>query len=57
MSVVTCHTEDCPCAEKPVELATTYPDPDTGETRTVDAVVCGACGQQITDIQDAEQVT
>lgn len=51
MSLVTCHTEGCRSAGKPVPMTLTYRDPDTDEIRTVDGVICGACGQQITDIE------
>lgn len=52
MSVVTCHTEGCENADIPIEMALSYVDFDTGETVTVDAVACGACGQPITDIKE-----
>lgn len=50
MSTVTCHTEGCPSSGNPIELPTTYTDEETGETRDVDLVVCGACGQTIDDV-------
>ncbi|GAB7005794.1 hypothetical protein JCM18899A_32670 [Nocardioides sp. AN3] len=52
MAIVTCHTEGCSSSSRAIELPLTYPDQDTGENKTVDTVMCGACGQQITDIQD-----
>ena len=51
MHTVTCRVEGCPKQDQPVELDLTYLDQDTGEPRTVDAVMCGSCGQQISDIQ------
>lgn len=47
MAVITCLTSGCPSQGRPVNLDLTYPDQDTGETRTVDEVMCGACGQRI----------
>lgn len=52
MAIVTCHTEDCASSGRPIELATTYPDIATGQMQTVDVVMCGACGQQITDVAE-----
>lgn len=49
MTAVTCHTEGCLNAEIPIDLDLTWED-DEGETHNVDAVVCGVCGQPITDI-------
>lgn len=54
MSIATCHTEGCGNAGIPIEVELTATDPVTGETYTVGSVVCGACGQQITDIQEEE---
>lgn len=54
MSLVTCHTEGCPNAEIPIELATSFVDEETGETVRVGSVTCGACGQPITDIQEPQ---
>lgn len=49
MATLICHTEGCGNAEHPISLDMTYQGED-GETLTVDAAVCGACGQEITDI-------
>jgi hypothetical protein len=50
MSVCTCHTEGCDNAGEPIELTLSYPDAETGETVYVSSVVCGVCGQEITDV-------
>lgn len=50
MSVVTCHTDGCLNAGVGIETDLTYPDPDTGQRETITHVVCGPCGQPITDI-------
>lgn len=49
MSILTCHTADCPASGQPVALDLTYTDTE-GVTHTADTVICGACGHQITDI-------
>lgn len=51
MAIVTCHTEGCRSADVPVSVATTVTDEETGEERSVDGVVCGACGNPITDVE------
>jgi len=51
MANVVCHTEDCSNAGIPISLNLAYTD-DDGETVNVDAVSCGVCGQEITDITD-----
>jgi hypothetical protein len=50
LSIVMCHTEGCPSAEKPLPMALAYVAAETGEMRVVDAIVCGGCGEQIADI-------
>lgn len=51
MATVTCHTPGCPKDGEPVpDVVTTYVDDETGETREVDSVICGACGQPITEV-------
>jgi hypothetical protein len=52
MATVICHTEGCSNSGQPIELNVTYVDDETGETRTVDAVGCGVCGQAITDVTE-----
>jgi hypothetical protein len=47
--LVTCHTPDCENNGIAIDLTLTYTD-ETGETVNVDAVACGVCGQEITDI-------
>lgn len=49
MAVVTCHTEGCGNAGVGIDVSLTWED-ENGETQTVGAVVCGACGQEITDV-------
>lgn len=50
MSIVICRTDGCSSDGIEVAYDLNFRDQDTGETRTVDAVMCGACGQAITDI-------
>lgn len=50
MSALTCHTAGCPNQDLPIEMGLTVVDPDTGALVYVDSVVCGACGQPITDV-------
>ena len=52
MALVTCRTPGCINVDRPIELAVTFVDEESGETRDVDAVICGACGQPITDISE-----
>lgn len=49
-AVVTCHTDGCESAGRPIEIDVTYVDGETGETQWVGGVCCGACGQLITDV-------
>jgi len=51
MSTVICHTEGCANAGHPIILDLQYQD-DDGNTLTVDAVACGVCGQEITDVSE-----
>lgn len=46
MAVLTCHTGGCTNEGAAIELDIT--DPETGQP--VDSVICGACGQPITDV-------
>ena len=46
MAKLTCHTTGCSNAGIPIDLDIV--DPETGQP--VDVVVCGACGQSITDV-------
>jgi YgiT-type zinc finger domain-containing protein len=48
MATVTCHTEGCENANVAIDVTTEWTDED-GETQHVDDVVCGVCGQPITD--------
>ena len=52
MSLVTCRNEACPSADEPREMVLTWTD--ANGTHTVDSVVCGACGEPITDIVDVD---
>jgi len=52
MTSVICHTPGCLNEDIPVELETTYVD-DGGQTRDVDAVICGPCGEPITNVREA----
>ena len=54
MAVVTCQTSDCPNEGHAIELGLTFENEEVA-TVPVDAVVCGVCGQQITDISDDER--
>lgn len=56
MSTVICHTEGCANNGLPIELATTWVD-EEGGVHDVGAVVCGVCGQTITDITPSENTT
>ena len=49
MSKATCHTDGCGNADQAIDVELTYTDPD-GATHQLDGVVCGACGQPITDV-------
>lgn len=46
----TCHTAGCGNADIPIPYTSTWTDEETGETHTVDEVVCGVCSQPITDL-------
>lgn len=50
MAILTCHTPGCANVDKPLELEITHLD-DAGNQVEVDTVLCGPCGQSITDIQ------
>lgn len=50
MATVTCRTAECANAGYAIELNLEYVDDETGETRAVDSICCGVCGQPITDI-------
>jgi hypothetical protein len=52
MATVTCRTANCPNNGEPILLGITYLDEATGRTLMADAVECGVCNQQITDITD-----
>lgn len=56
MARATCRTEGCGNAGIAIEVGdVTYTDEETGEERT-SGVVCGVCGQPITDLSDAPEV-
>lgn len=46
MKVATCHTEGCENAEHPIALDF------IPEGEDVDVVVCGACGQVVSDVAE-----
>lgn len=53
MSYATCENSECGNYNIPIDVGSlSWVDEVTGETRTVDEVVCGACGQVITLITD-----
>lgn len=54
MAIVTCHTEGCGNGGIGIDLPLTWTD-DDGETVAVDAVSCGVCGQEITDVANDER--
>lgn len=49
MSLVVCHTDGCSSRGQGIDIDTSCVD-ENGAPCQVDAVFCGACGQQITDI-------
>jgi hypothetical protein len=53
MARVTCRTVGCPAEGRTTEIALTFTS--TEGTFPVEAVVCGACGQPITEIVDDER--
>jgi len=48
MSTVTCHTQGCGNEGQALEMDLSWTDED-GQEHSVDAVVCGVCGHEITD--------
>jgi uncharacterized CHY-type Zn-finger protein len=52
VTTVTCHTEGCGNEGQALDLDLTWTDED-GQERSVDAVVCGVCGHEITDKEGA----
>jgi hypothetical protein len=48
-ATVTCTTSDCPKSGVPIENVPVGMD-EEGGTHWVDAVICGVCGQPITDV-------
>jgi hypothetical protein len=49
MATATCHAEGCSNAGQPLEVTTSFEDVD-GNEAFVSSVVCGACGNEITDV-------
>lgn len=49
MGTVTCHTRGCGNARIPIETTTSWEE--GGETYYVSSVVCGVCGEPITDVE------
>jgi hypothetical protein len=56
MATVTCKTEGCGNEGIPLSVNLSFVD-DDGETQYVDAVMCGVCGQPITDVTADERQT
>lgn len=52
MGIVVCRTDGCANAGAEIDLPLTYED-DDGNEQSVDAVACGVCGQEITDVRAA----
>lgn len=50
MSKLVCHTQGCENHGIAIDYQMTAVDEETGDTVTVTAAICGACGQPITDI-------
>lgn len=50
MATVTCHTEGCGNAGVAIELARPVDD-ETGQPLDPWVIICGVCGQPITDVQ------
>lgn len=53
MTTVTCHTEGCANAGIPLDVSLSWTD-DAGDAHTVTEVICGPCGNPITDIADEQ---
>lgn len=53
MTNVTCHTDGCPNAGIPLDVQLSWTD-DDGETHETTDIVCGPCGNPITDIESRE---
>lgn len=49
MTLVTCHTAGCENSGISIDMNLEYVGPD-GQTTYVSGVICGVCGQDITDI-------
>ena len=54
MATATCHTEGCDNAGIALPNVATVVDID-GEPYPVSVVICGVCGQEITDVADDER--
>lgn len=48
-ATVTCRTEGCMCEGAAVSVPVSWVD-DEGQDQPIDYVVCGACGQTISDV-------
>lgn len=50
-ATVTCQTSGCAKQGEAVpDVAISYTDEETGETREVDQVICGVCGNPISEV-------
>jgi hypothetical protein len=54
VSTVTCRTDGCENNGIPIDLDLDIVDENGAVTGQVGTVVCGPCGQQITDISEGE---
>ena len=52
MALVTCRTSGCASEGKEIDAVTEWTD-EEGPTHPVDQVVCGACGQEITEVRQS----
>lgn len=48
--VCVCRNAECESAGVEVPMLLAFSDPETGESRMADSVICGACGVTITDV-------
>lgn len=55
MAVVTCHTQNCAKEGQPVPGVPTTWEDENGQAQPVGSIICGACGQEITDIQEESE--
>ena len=51
-ATATCHSDGCENAGIAIPVPIHYKDEESGETRRVDFVACGVCGNDIDDIKE-----